>query len=144
MKYSERHPSRFVKAGDLKPHGAVVTIDRLAMEEVGEDKKTKPVLYFSNASKALVLNAINDEEIGKLLGSDDDREWRGERIVLYPTTTRFGGKLVPCIRVRGVDGEAKAEAESENPAPPPEKKSKPLPSKDDTDIADDIADEIPF
>jgi hypothetical protein len=51
---------------------------------------------------------------------------------------------VPCIRVRGVDGEAKAEAESENPAPPPEKKSKPLPSKDDTDIADDIADEIPF
>jgi hypothetical protein len=143
MKYSERHPSRFVKAADLKPEGTVVVMDRVAMEEIGQDRKEKPVLYFRNASKALVLNGVNDEEIGRLFG-DDDRDWHGQKIVLYPSTTRFGGKLVPCIRVRGVDGEAKAEAESENPAPPPEKKSKPLPSKDDTDIADDIADEIPF
>jgi hypothetical protein len=140
MKRSERFPSKYVKAADLKPEGAVVTIDRLEMEDVGQgkDKRSNPVLYFRNASRALVLNSINDETIGKLLGSDDDREWRGQKICLYPTTTTFGKEVVDCVRVRGVDG---GEGD-ENPAPPP-KKSK-LPPKDESDIGDDLADEIPF
>jgi hypothetical protein len=127
MKYSERHPSRWLKAADLKSSGAVVTIDHLAMEEIGEDKKTKPALYFQDRKKALVLNATNDEEIGKILGTDDDKRWHGKRICLYPTTTRFGGKTVDCIRVRAVDGEAKA-----NPAP------------DDVEVDPDLNDDIDF
>jgi hypothetical protein len=150
MKRSERFPSRYVQAADLKPGGVTVTMNTMRMEEVGQgaDKKTKPVLYFKNASKAMVLNATNDETIGNLFG-DDDREWNGQKITLYPTTTTFGGKTVPCIRVRAVDGDkgaaAAAEEESEDPAPKPKKsKSKPMPAKDDTDISDDLDDSIPF
>jgi hypothetical protein len=141
MKRSERFPGRYVKAADLKPEGAVVTMDRVEMEDVGQgnDKKTKPVLYFKNASKALVLNSTNDEAIGKLFG-DDDRDWRGQRIVLYPTTTSFGGKLVECVRVRALDDEVVEE--DENPAP--KKKSKALRPKDDSDLDVDLDDQIPF
>jgi hypothetical protein len=145
MRRSERFPSKYVQASDLPPGGVTVVIDKVRMEEVGQgsDKKMKPVLYFQNARKAMVLNSTNDEQIGKLLGSDDDREWHGERIVLYPTTT-FGGKTVPCIRVRAVNGATTtgAEEESENPAPPVLRKSSP--SRDDIDIGDDLEDSIPF
>jgi hypothetical protein len=151
MKRSERFPSRFVKAADLPQGGKVVRIDRLEMEEVGQgkDKEIKPVLYFKNATKVLVLNSTNDEQIGKLLGSDDDRDWGGGKICLYPTVTKFGKDMVDCIRIRAVDGEAKeaktktteSDAESENPAP---SESRPLPSKDESDVDVDLDDEIPF
>ncbi len=100
MKRSEHFPSRFVQASDLRPEGVTVTIDKVRMEEIGSgaDKKLKPVMTFTNASKSMVLNSVNDQTIGELIGSDDDREWHGERIVLYPTTTSFGSKIVPCPR----------------------------------------------
>jgi hypothetical protein len=140
MKRSERFPSRFVQASDLKPEGVVVVLDRVEMEDVGQgkDKKTKPVLYFRNASKSMVLNTTNDATITELFG-DDDCDWRGQRIVLFPTTTTFGNKTVDCIRVRGVAGNG-AEEESENPAPPASRKSSPP----DDDIRPDLDDEIPF
>ncbi len=129
MKRSERFPSRYVKAADLKPGGATVVIDHVEMEPVGQgkDQQTKPVIYFKNASKTLVLNSVNDETLGTLFG-DDDKNWRGERVVLYPTTTTFGGKTVPCIRVRAADDGG----ENENPAPP------------EDDVPPDFDDEIPF
>jgi len=141
MRRSERFPSKYVQASDLKPQGATVTIDRVVMEDVGQgsDKKTKPVLYFKNASKAMVLNSTNDATINELFG-DDDRDWHGQKIVLYPTTTTFGTKTVPCIRVRGVDDASSGgEEESEDPTPKP-RKPKSLPSKGGFDLDD----EIPF
>src|SRR6266536_2243617 len=139
MKRSERFPSRFVQASDLKPSGVTVVIDKVHMEEIGSgvDKKMKPVMTFMNASKSMVLNSVNDETIGKLLGSDDDRDWHGERIVIYPTETTFGNKVVPCIRVRAA-GAVAAAVEDENQKP------KQLPSKDESDVGDDIDDSIPF
>ncbi|HEX9324139.1 MAG TPA: hypothetical protein VF913_18775 [Xanthobacteraceae bacterium] len=141
MKHSQRFPSRFLKAADLKPEGAVATIERVEMEPVGQgkDQKTKPVLYFRNASKVLVLNNVNDETIGKVLGSDDDKDWRGQKICLYPSTTTFGKEVVDCIRVRAVDDGG--EEEDENPAP---RKSRPPSSEDESDIDIDLNDEIPF
>jgi len=154
MKFNERHPSKYVQAADLKPGGVTVVLDRVAMEPVGQDKKVKPVLYFQNASKAMVLNSTNDEEIGKLFG-DDDREWRGEKIVLYPTTTTFGGKTVPCIRVRPVDGDRTYEPPKPAPAkarakakPAPEAEEPPVNEDGDPgpqpDVDRDWNDEIPF
>jgi hypothetical protein len=121
VKRPERFPSKYVQAADLKPQGATVTIDRVEMEKVGQgsDQKTKPVLYFQNTKKAMVLNSTNDQTINELFG-DDDQDWHGERICLFPTTTSFGGKTVACIRVRAVDKVVELEAaeeDSEDPAP---------------------------
>jgi len=135
MRYSERHPSKYVQASDLKQEGAVVTIDRVEMEEVGQkDKKEKPILYFKNASKALVLNTTNDRTITELFG-DDDREWRGQQIELYPTTTQFGGKIVDCVRVRAVGNK-----DAEEPKP----RSKKTKAIFESDLPEDLNDEIPF
>jgi hypothetical protein len=147
MRRSERFPSKYVQASDLKPEGVTVVIDKVRMEEVGQgaDKKMKPVMSFKNASKSMVLNNTNDATINELFG-DDDRDWQGQKIVLYPSTTPFQGKTVPCVRVRAVDKviERNVAEENEDPAPKPKKKSKPLPSKDESDLADDLSDEIPF
>jgi len=124
-----------------------VTIKQVKMEEIGQgaDKKMKPVMTFTNASKSMVLNSVNDETIGKLLGSDDDRDWHGEKICLYPTTTTFGSKIVPCIRIRAADDGVieGLTVENENPAPR-QSKQQVLPPKDESDIGDDIDDSIPF
>jgi hypothetical protein len=146
MRRSERFPSKYVQAADLPAQGVTVVIDHLKMEEVGQEKHRKPVLYFRDKKKGLVVNSTNDQLIGELLGSDDDREWKGERICLYPTTTPFKGEMVACIRVRAADKVIErdaAEEEDEDPAPKPKKKSKPLPSKDEVDNSD-LDDEIPW
>ena len=141
MKRDERFPSRYLKAANLPPEGKRVTIDKVVMEEVGQgkDAKDKVVMYMKNASKVLVLNSTNDDQIAKILGTDDDEKWKGMKIVLYPTKTSFGKEIVDCIRVRAVedDGAAPAAAAQEKP-----KTSKP--SKDESDVADDLDDEIPF
>jgi hypothetical protein len=142
MRRSERFPSRWLKAEDLPPEGKRVVIEDVKQETVGSGKnaETKSVIYFKNATKQLVLNSINDRAIGDLAGSDDDEDWVGLAIVVFPTTTMFGSDTVPCIRVRGADGtvkakaKAKAEPESENPAPADYKPS----------LADDLDDSIPF
>jgi hypothetical protein len=151
MRRSERFPSRWLKAEDLPPEGKRVVVEEVKQETVGSGKnaETKSVLYFKNATKQLVLNSTNDRAIGDLAGSDDDEDWAGLAIVVYPTTTMFGAETVPCIRVRAVDGEGNkakkpsakrkgalsAKDENENPAP--EEEDKPS-------LANDLDDSIPF
>ena len=50
--------------------------------------------------KPLILNRTNAKTITKLLGSAYVEDWSGKRITLYPTTTKFGGEVVECLRVR--------------------------------------------
>jgi hypothetical protein len=53
MRRSERFPSKYVQAADLPEDGVTVVIDHLRMEEVGQEKHKKPVLYFQGAKKGL-------------------------------------------------------------------------------------------
>jgi hypothetical protein len=129
---SQAFPSRFWKADDLPEGGKVFKIESLDVEEVGTDKKSKYVLHFVKQDKGLVLNPTNWDLIAAFLGADSDN-WTGGLIVLYPTETAFGGKTVPCIRVRRPREEAPSK-----PKPGTEQRaSKPTPD-------DDTADEIPF
>jgi hypothetical protein len=144
MRYSERHPSRFLQAADLPREGVTVTIDKVAMEEIGtgKDAKDKPVLRFKKAKKGLVLNATNDATITKLLGSDDDREWHGHKVVLFPSTTPFQGKVVDCVRVRAVDGDDdpntfQVTQTGTTSAPPKQSKSKPAAEEPPLNEGDD-------
>jgi hypothetical protein len=80
----------------------VVTIDRVTRETLknGDEQKVKPVIYFRGAKKALVCNVTNWTEIADLTGKDDDADWKGVVIELYPHTTEVKGKPTPCVRVR--------------------------------------------
>lgn len=85
-------------AADLNEKAIKLTITRY--ETVTFDEGLKIVLKFERAQKGLVLNKTNAMRISANLGSDDVDGWIGKDITIYPTTTDFGGKVVPCIRVK--------------------------------------------
>src|SRR5690606_716958 len=75
-----------------------VTVDDLPIAGKSETER-RPVMRFAETPKKLVLNKTNAKTIAKLLGVDT-ATWIGQRITLYPTTTKFGRDTVECIRVR--------------------------------------------
>jgi len=111
MDINAAFPSDFLKTNDLQGREVPVTIDRVEMQEVGPDKELLPVVYFRNKVKGMVLNKTNSHTISDLYGSETNN-WAGQKIILWPTQTDFGGRQVACIRVKIVVPAAA------NPVPP--------------------------
>src|SRR3990167_5956851 len=63
---------------------------------VAEDKL---IVHFNGKEKGLMLNKTNFKKIAASYGPDD-AAWAGKAILLYRDITDFGGKDVPCLRVR--------------------------------------------
>jgi len=128
MNINDAFPSKYLKAGDLPDEGSQsVTIEKIALEEIGRDRETKPVIYFEEFNKALVCNKTNARTIARAIGSEDFDDWIGHKINLYRAEVEFQGEMVEAIRVRS-DKAAKPAV-------------KPVAAKV---IEDDNDDEIPF
>jgi hypothetical protein len=93
-------PSKYLKASDLKGAQVTVVIDRVEYEAVGQDRQMKPILYFDGKDKGLVLNKTNCNAIIQISESPDTDDWKGLRVLIYPTETAFGGEQVECIRIK--------------------------------------------
>ena len=93
------YPSKYLKAADLQGRALLVTIDRLAIEEVGQEKDQKPVLYLVGKQKAIVLNKTNSLAIANGHGRDYS-QWRGKQVEIYPDRVAFQGEMKDCLRVR--------------------------------------------
>jgi glutaredoxin len=135
MKAHEAFPSKYIKTEDLEGREITATIERVEIEVIKNDEgeSNKPVVYFKNKSRGMVLNLTNFNSIADLCGQDSD-EWSGKKISLYPTKTQLGSKTVPCIRIKPANGPAANQLrapvkQSENPA---------------AFVADSIDDDIPF
>ncbi len=96
-------PSKYLSANaDIPEEGdLVLTIKHVEIETVGQGAKAaeKPVLYFNEVGKGLVLNKTNAGTIGKLYGAETDA-WTGKPVALFSTEVPFEGKQVLAIRVR--------------------------------------------
>lgn len=92
--------SALLSAEDLQGKKITLPISAAAVEEIGQgdDKDHKVVLSFKGAEKKLALNKTNAKTIAAGYGDETDN-WIGEDLCLYPTTTEFQGKTVPCVRV---------------------------------------------
>ena len=108
VKREDLFPSTYVKHADLNGSEFTVTIERLAIEEVGMDKERKPVLIFKDAQKRLICNRTNYESIADVYGEETDL-WPGKQITLYGDRASFGGKIVDCVRVKAPNQTATAE-----------------------------------
>ena len=119
----------FLKTEDLQGKAVRVVIESVDIEEVKNEDgiEKKLVAHFAGKDKALILNRTNCELLEGIIGSDDYAAWAGHAIVLYPTTTKFGAKTVPCLRIRAVQQAA--------PPPPPPPVQEP---------GADLDDSIPF
>ncbi len=95
--------SEYLAAEDLMDRGDVtLTITGAGFEDATFDQGRKErvgVVSFKEAKRRLVLNKTNRDAIVSLHGWETD-EWAGKQVTLYATTTKFGSKRVPCIRVR--------------------------------------------
>jgi hypothetical protein len=97
MKSTDIFPSKYLRAADLNGAEPIVTIDRVEMETLGDDRK--PVVYFKGKDKGLVLNKTNFNAIEEISGRDDTDEWKGVKVKLFTAKVEFQGKRVPAIRV---------------------------------------------
>jgi hypothetical protein len=115
MNINQAFPSKYVTAGDLQGRDVPVQIGRVEIEEVGDDEDQRPVMYFTGMKKGMVLNKTNATTISGLY-TEETNNWIGKGIVIYPSTTNYGGKEVDCIRVRKTPPSSQVVAP---PAPPP-------------------------
>ena len=99
MKFSETRPSKYLKASDLEDREIILTMDYVEVQELYGQDAEKPVLFFRDTEKALVLNVTNGNTIAGEYGDEMD-SWSGKPIIVYPDRTDFGGKRVPCLRVK--------------------------------------------
>ncbi len=99
MQLNDAFPSKFITAADLRGQDHTVTIQDVQMGEVGQNSDVKPILFFVDKPKGMVMNKTNGNTIASTLGPDTDN-WRGHSITIYPSVTTFNGEEVDCIRVR--------------------------------------------
>ena len=97
MKQADVFPSRFVAAADLKGKEVSVTVDRVELETF-EDRQ-KPIVYFKDAEKGLVVNKTNFASIAAICGDDTD-DWPGKDITLFGMMVSFKGSTTEAIRVK--------------------------------------------
>ena len=97
MRISSAFPSQYLRAADLQDRPVRVVMDHVVLEEIGSEQK--PILYFRDKEKGLVLNKTNANAIAQRYGDDTDGWTEGE-IELFPTVVDFQGKSVDAIRVR--------------------------------------------
>lgn len=102
MNLNEMYPSRFLKAADVE-QGLTLTISHVMMETMGMpgDQQEKPVVYFTDDLRGLVLNKTNAGIIGEMYGPDTDA-WVGQQLQLRKDVVAFQGKMTPTVRVQFV------------------------------------------
>lgn len=99
--YRDLFPTPHICADDLRGREYTLTILSWQLEDLVNDhgRARKPVLYFHEAEKGLVLNVTNAKTIARLYGPNLER-WIGQRITLYPTTEPSFGETKDVVRVR--------------------------------------------
>jgi len=100
MKFGEMFPSKYLKESDLEGQSKVFTIKNVVQEEVGQEKKPCPVMYFLEVSKGVIVNATKKAVIEGKYGNADDLDVSlliGEKIQLSPGKAFYSGKMVAAI-----------------------------------------------
>lgn len=105
MKRSDAFPSRYISKEDVAtPIRA--TIDTVRFDTIKGDTadEDKPVIYFRDGVKPMILNNTNWMTIEDAYGPESDN-WTGKTIELYcDPGVMFGGKRVGGVRVRVPNG----------------------------------------
>ena len=120
MKINDVYKSNYLKSSDVTETPTSYTIKDATVEQIGQNKDEKIVIYFVGNDKGFVVNKTNAKTISKVLGSDDTDDWAGKAIKLYLAEVTFKGELVEAIRVSLKPGsvtEAAATAQSSTTAP---------------------------
>lgn len=97
MRVSDFYAGNFYTSDDFDKDGRDLEIDSVELEKVGQDEKL--TIHFTGDDGLLALNKTNALTISEAFGDDTD-DWHGNVITIYRDQTMFGGKRVPCLRVK--------------------------------------------
>ncbi len=96
--------SEYLGAWNLAGKDYNVTIDKITGAEItgeGGKKNKKPLMYFRNVKKPLIVNKTIMKTLFAMFGTHSAKAMIGKRITLYATTCRgAAGGTVDCVRVR--------------------------------------------
>lgn len=97
MEIGAAFPSKYLKAADFEEQ-KLLTMADVKMEPIANDEH-KPVLFFREVQKGMVLNKTNARTISKLYGGNTEA-WAGKQIVAFSAMVDFRGDMVEAIRLR--------------------------------------------
>jgi hypothetical protein len=133
--------SKYLSANDLTQEKAFRIKSATAeMVRRGNVQEQRPVLWFTNHTKGLVLNTTNLRTLKGAFG-DNMETWVGKVIIVFPTQTDFGGKMVGALRVRIPPPK---QAVAGNGQPTKIVQQEVLPPEPKPPLKDDLDDEIGF
>lgn len=124
---NDAFPSKWLKADDIE-QPTIVTIKDVTIESVGDDER-KPVVWFREFDKGMVMNKTNANNVSGIYGPDTDA-WIGRTMEITTTMVDFQGRstralrLYPPPRQRPQQGQSYAQASGGSQAynegnPPP-------------------------
>jgi hypothetical protein len=101
MNINNAFPSKWLKSGDVEDGDLTLTVKSVSLEEVGsgEQAEQKPIIYFHETEKGMVLNKTNVDTIARLYTPETDA-WIGKTITIFATEVDFAGKQTLALRVR--------------------------------------------
>jgi hypothetical protein len=147
MKWSDFSNSPYLAATDFEgDEEKTVIIKDIRSELIGRARENKPVAYFREPVKPLVLNVTNRKKImGACGGGDDPARSIGAQVVLYVVETEFSGEPMLGIRVRSVV----APGQKDEPPAPKSPPAEFVPNarqraKQKKSLAQEMDDEVPF
>lgn len=93
-------PSPYLTAADVKnkPVVTIKSFSKKTMKNKQGEEEVKPVLFFNEFEKGMVLNKTNANAIAKLHGKNLE-DWIGERIQLHSVVVEAFGETSDAIRV---------------------------------------------
>lgn len=97
-------PSRYIKSAEIAAAGRPIplTIKRIEprheLKSSGGKTELKPVVFFAETEKGVVLNKTNAGRLVEVLGKDP-RKWLGGRVVFCVERVDGFGKMTDAIRV---------------------------------------------
>lgn len=104
MNLNEVFPSTYLKKEHLPGNrDLILTIDSCTKENVGQgqDAEVRPVLWFKEDERGLVLNKTNVGRLYAAYNTVETDDLQGKKVSLYVDhEVGFGGKTVGGIRIR--------------------------------------------
>ena len=106
---SETHYKKLINpdylgAYSLEPgQDMILTIKSVGKEVItgaGGKKEECIVCHWQENQKPMILNVTNCKTISKMLKTPYVEKWAGHKVQIYADTTRFGGEMVECLRIR--------------------------------------------
>lgn len=96
MNIFDEFPSKYLKASDF-PEERQATMKHVEHGEVGDGDR-KPILYFNEYEKGLVMNKTNANNVASLYGPETAM-WAGKPITIATAWVDFQGKSTQAIRL---------------------------------------------